>query len=116
MDLKDFVSKTLSQIVEGIKEVQAGQTDVESSGRIAGRVNPPLMTAPGGLERKGVWVTDLEIPVEFVEFDIAVTAEETAGAEAGVKVLGLSIAGDLGGKLGTVSRVRFRVPIEWPRP
>ncbi len=58
----------------------------------------------------------MEVPVEFVEFDIAVTAEETAGAEAGVKVLGLSIAGDLGGKSGTVSRVKFRVPIEWPRP
>ncbi len=116
MDLKDFVSKTLSQIVEGIKEVQADQAEVEPSGRLTGRINPPLSTPPGALQQKGVWVTDMDCTVELVEFDIAVTAEEAAGAEASVKVLGLSIAGDLGGKSGTVSRVRFRVPIEGPRP
>lgn len=94
MDLKDFVSKTLSQIVEGIKEVQAdqaGQNEVQRGGQRVGRVNPPLSTSQGVFQEKGLMVTQSGEPVEFVEFDIAVAAEEAAGAGVGVKVLGLSI-------------------------
>jgi hypothetical protein len=112
MDPKEFVSKTLSQIIDGIKEVQAnqlGENESESGGQRIGQVNPPISGPRQGM------ITRSGEQVEFVEFDMAVTAEETASAGAGVKVIGFSVGGDLGEKSGTVSRVKFRVPVEWPR-
>lgn len=103
MNLKDFVANTLAEIVEGCKEADS---------RVAGHggsVNPlPRGRVIDTLSWRGV-------PLQSVEFDVAVTAAEESEVSGGVKVVGMRVGGASTESSTSISRVRFAVPLAMPQ-
>ena len=91
MELKEFVKKVLTDLVDAVEETRASSSrDMRLSGNQDSRT---------------------------VEFDIAISAEESSGAsgKAGVRVLEfIQAGGDLSEqtKNSTVSRVKFGIDID----
>jgi hypothetical protein len=112
VELKEFVSTALSQIIEG---VAAAQTVAAAQGAA---VNPAFsLTSASGHTLIGS--TSEGAKVTSVSFDVAVTAAETTGAQGGgkVQVAGLlSIGGgaDTQVKSERVTRIQFSVPVCMP--
>lgn len=117
MDIRTFVSETLTQIVEGVADAQR-RIDEGGSGA---QVNPSVKY--GTAEPRGV------ADANPVDFDIAVTvaAEDREGSESkmGASLQVLSVVGvKLGGGLSeqssgiqrseTASRVKFSVQLAQP--
>ncbi|KRA57395.1 hypothetical protein ASD89_06900 [Caulobacter sp. Root656] len=100
MELREFVTNTLVQILEGVGDAQ------EQLGKTGKRgiVNPTW----GGGEK-------LYEHVQNVSFDVAVTVASKAegGANAGIKVLAIDIGakGSIETQNSNVSRVAFSIPI-----
>lgn len=121
MELKDFISSTIEEISRGIlaagenlKDTNAivSPTDFKINSKESqafGRTKPTHI--PDHVE-KGTRV------VQKIDFDIAVTVDETDKMNAGAKISVLSIG--LGGgvenssKTGTNSRIQFSVPVVFP--
>jgi hypothetical protein len=101
MDLKDFVTKTVLQILDGVRE--AASTVDQEAGM---RVNPHY---------KGQPPQKASTPIDF---DVAVTVRETDGSAGGgrISVMGLGVGGEITSEVGTesVTRVRFKVPVQLP--
>ncbi len=95
MQLKEFVSETLKQIVEGVK-------DAQQPAYIRGAVIAPYSDC-----------------LEKVEFDVAVTAVEKTEKEgkAGIIVwsIGAGVRGEAESSTSTVHRIKFSVPVELPK-
>ncbi|RKY07893.1 MAG: hypothetical protein DRP56_05000 [Planctomycetota bacterium] len=95
MDLKEFVSETLRQVIEGVKEAQ--------------------ISAPGN----GAVVAPYYDYRKTVEYDVAVTAVEgtEAGAKAGISVWSIGAGGNVKTESTntTVSRIKFSIPLELPK-
>jgi hypothetical protein len=109
MDVQDFIEKTLTQVVNGVNKAKV---NIKPSGAlISSKDVRPL--------REGTtYNTSTGNLVNLVEFDIAVTVNEkdTDGANAGIKIVGLSIGGGLQKESlnQTVSRIKFSVPLTFP--
>jgi hypothetical protein len=110
MDLKDFITETISSISDATISLQ---NKYASQGVI---VNPPTDSS-----RSNSYEDDRRFVVrrvESVHFDVAVTATSatTGGAQAGLKVLSV----EFGGKGShareheNVSRVQFSIPLALP--
>ena len=99
MDLKEFVSKALRQIADGVSEAQSEVSEG--------------VVVPG--DRPGEARSSWGYFYDEVVFDVAVTAssevEISAGAAAGLRVLGGKVDGSQTETEGSVSRIRFCVPI-----
>ena len=111
MDLKQFITETLVQISEGIELAQQLLHDRGSEAVVNTNVT---ITDAGHL------VTgSRRRPVEFVEFDVAVLANEGTETKAGI---GLTVASlwklEAGGKstetAGRESRIKFKIPMSYP--
>ena len=103
MDLQTFVTTTLAQIVEGVREAQAGDGGgVINSEFKAAEVSGHLMH--GG--SAGMFTR--------VDFDVAVSVDSEGGAKGNLMVYGFGVEG--GGKYtsGHVSRISFSVPVKLP--
>ena len=101
MELRDFVSNTLTQIMEGLRDAVREQKNDPKNGLI-GAVSQALDPSSGN-------------GISNVEFDVAVTVATKASGTGG---LSIEVAGvGLGGKIGrskettTANRIRFTVPI-----
>jgi hypothetical protein len=111
MQLKDFVSNTLNEIVEGIVAAQ-------EFGRERGAlVNPKGLT---GLKTSVTyWDSATGTAPEQVEFDVAITAGEGKGTKGGIGVFVGSFAlgsqGESESSKSSVSRVKFSIPVHFPR-
>ena len=124
MELKDFISSTIEEISLGILNAS---TRLEGTNAIVspkdfrinskdsqafGRTKRPLLECDSEEETGETRV------VQKIDFDIAVTVDETDKTNAGAKISVLSIG--LGGgvetfsKTGTHSRIQFSVPIVFP--
>ena len=111
MDLKQFITETLVQIAAGIEAVQAQLKEAGSAAIVNTNmtVTDVRHLVTGGRRR----------PVEFVEFDVAILANEGTETKAGI---GLTVASllrlDAGGKstesAGRESRIKFKVPMSYP--
>lgn len=110
-DLKQFITETLVQVSAGI---EAAQKQLKDSG--AETIINTNMT----VEDAGNVVTGgRRRPVEFVEFDVAILANEGTETKAGI---GLTVASllrlDAGGKstesTGRESRIKFKIPMSYP--
>lgn len=95
MDLKDFVSETLIQIVAGINNAQQS-------------------TLP-----KGAAIVPYYEKLEKVEFDVAVTVlkgtETSGGAGISVWSVGAGVSGKSESSTSTLSRIKFSVAVELPK-
>lgn len=110
MDLKDFVSQTLIQIVEGV---------VTASARVAelgGAVSPEYHAKTEGT--LGQSRDGKARPVQAVEFDVAVVAGSESSVEAGgglkISVLSVGAKGSGTDREQTTSRIQFVVPLQLP--
>jgi len=121
MELKDFVGTTIEEISRGILEASKQLQDTNAIvSPLDFRINTQESQAFGRtknnefeeVSEKGTRV------VQKVDFDIAVTVDETDKTNAGAKISVLSIG--LGGKIesalktGTSSRIKFSVPVVFP--
>ena len=110
MELGEFVNQTLSQIVHGIGKAQ-GST-VHRNG-----INPTVAVynktnALMCMSDDGRWIKD-------VEFDVAVTTEDVHGSKKGLGIFVASIGAGIQGtseqKSVIVSRIKFSVPVVYPK-
>lgn len=110
MELQQFVELALTQIVAG---VAAAAVKVGEQG---GSLNPSRET----IDKVTAWARAGRgfVPIENIEFDVAVTASDSKEGSAGV---GISVFGAKVGATGqgatentTVSRVKFSVPMVLP--
>jgi len=108
MNLQDFVSETLREILAGIKQAQAF---AEEHG---GKVVPPRMSFRTA-EGTQVWDQHDGTPVQMIEFDVAVTAIEGTTTKGGIGVfvgaIGLGSQGQSNASNQSVSRIKFSVPV-----
>ncbi|EGQ9599485.1 MULTISPECIES: trypco2 family protein [Vibrio] len=117
MKLSEFISSTLSEIVNGIED--ANQQLIDKGVK----VNPPNIYLEDNPNKSiyGVWNKNslpMHPVVEVVEFDVTLTAEETSnsGGKAGVSigVAKVSADGASSDRSSHVSRVKFKVPVIYP--
>jgi hypothetical protein len=111
MDLKDFITTTLTQLMEGVAACQG------HARQHSGYVNP----TPQKLSEQGkhLGTTATGLPIFAVDFDVAVSATAKSQTEGGGKLQVLSIAA-LGGGVKSAdedthtSRIRFSIPVALP--
>lgn len=104
MDLNDFVTRTLTEIITGVKNAQT------QTGKTGAVINPP------GLRSVGFHgVKTIEI-----EFDVAVTTTKGEAKKGGIGVmtglLGIGVQGEKKAEHATENRIRFSVPVDLPEP
>ena len=110
MDLDEFVEKGLVQLVQGVEKAQNRLLATGSTAELS----PPIQTEWGDLVKSGLSVSRRGLPVQEVEFDVAVTATEMAEAKGGLKVVISSLSGGLSSTDSVSSRMKFRVPVTLP--
>ena len=110
MDLKEFVSQTLTQIMDGVREAQTATTH--------GGIVSPALRHFGKLT--DIAQTDVGDYTQMVEFDVALTVEQGTGTKGGIGlVVGpvtLGSTGQSSAQNSSVNRVKFRVPVVLPTP
>ena len=109
MDVEEFVSSSLRQILNGIKAAQ--------DGKHGDGINPSFVSASPGV---GVYPIADGRYAFAVSFDIAVTVTESSNVEAGGKLTVLSLGAggtaSRGAEEKSVTRIQFGVPVAFPRP
>ena len=117
MELKDFISTTLVQIVKGVEEASEDLLDSDA-------IVNPINVNPDRTENiliYGYYNPDAQIysrPVQKIEFDIAVIVEqgkETKGS-FGIQVgsIGIGTQGRSESGNSSVSRIQFTIPMLLP--
>lgn len=106
MDLKNFVSETLQQIMSGVAEAQLQSEQ--------GEVNPDISRAVSKEWAK----SRTGRRVHNVNFDVAVTVGQSSETKGGIGlVVGPVLLGSKGqsnAENSSVSRIKFEVPITYP--
>ena len=95
MDIKEFVSDTLKQIIDGVVDAQEYAKNEEA------------VVAPYHNYQKNI------------SFDVAVTVDESKQKESKAGITVWSIGAGVGGKTesssSTISRIKFEIPVELPQ-
>jgi len=108
MELKDFVSETLKQIMEGAKVAQ------EKAAEMGGAINPKGIISTDPKSVKGPFAE----PVQFIDFDVVVSTSDLDKAKGGLGVfvgeIGIGVKGEVEEQNLAVNRIRFSVPVYLP--
>lgn len=118
MELKNFVSQALVEIVEAVQEAQVKLKDSDAI------INPRYMyyTKPASENQVAITIkgtTDMRFG-QIVEFDVSVTASERDETQGGVGIqvasitIGAGISGKMEDQSSVVSRLKFSIPIFLP--
>ena len=103
MDLQDFISKALNDIVIGVKDAQT----LVGSGVIC----------PYGLETDDAVKAGIST-ISTVEFEVSVRSDERSSGEAKLSVVaaivGAHAKGERASNSGHVATLSFRVPVRFP--
>ncbi|CAK2409735.1 hypothetical protein L8R85_19985 [Vibrio splendidus] len=103
MELDKFVAQTLTLISKGVHDAKS------ASSNYGAVVND----APSSMHREtGVYGSNDSI-LQSVEFDVAITTEDSSNGEGKISVMGLGIGGGTSSKDTLTSRVKFKVPISF---
>jgi hypothetical protein len=113
MDLQKFITESLVEIMNGLKEAQDGLKD--SNARICPKINRAFETGTKthllGWSNKGQGIS-------MIEYDIAVevTNEGSGGGKISVAMGVINGGGFFGSKKGdkVASRIKFTVPVAYP--
>lgn len=113
MDLEQFVSISLGQIIRGIAKAQEEAKDtnawINPGGSGFPQHGPSVST--GGMYSPSVYIRD-------VEFDVAVTATHSKGGDAAaalrVWAIELGAKGRAVAEHSAASRIKFSIPVVWP--
>ena len=111
MNIEEFVSESLTQIIRG---VQKAQENVTGTGA---RINPQMR-----FTRKEESIGEAEgyggQPVSYVSFNVSVIASEGTGTKGGIGIvvgaIGLGSQGQSESSASNESRIQFKVPILMP--
>lgn len=103
MNLKDFVSASLQQVLEGVKQAQATELGDNINAEGAG------MPADKSVYSSGAYGN-----FTIVEFDVAVSAETAGTGGANLKVFGVGFEGGGQHKAGSANRISFAIPVRLP--
>jgi hypothetical protein len=112
MQLKEFITETFKEIVDGVVAAQ------EYSGAKGARVNPSGLTCrlDQGLMLYDKKTGDI---ATLIEFDVAVTTAEGTATKGGVGVfvgpVALGSQGQSDAAKSSNSRIRFSVPMHLPK-
>ena len=107
MDLKNFISSAVSQIVEGMVAAQAAAATHGAT------LNPAFEpSAKGNASAAGQAAAGAR--VSTIAFDVAVTAVEDAGAEGGATLRVAGAGAKPHAKGEEVTRLQFSLPIVLP--
>ena len=110
MQLKNFISETLSQLIEGIVEAQE---KVQESG---GRVSPHVRNPNDAKSLYGR--TNDHLPVIFVDFDVSIEAQEATGTKGGIGVVtgmfNLGSTGESKENRHSMNNIKFSIPVALP--
>ena len=100
MELDKFIAETLIAISKGVETAQNDQTQ-------GAQINPTFMGDSAGVQRahRG------NKRVKDVQFDVALTVEDTAEGGGKISVFGSNVGGSKGNKETLTSRVSFSVPV-----
>jgi hypothetical protein len=114
MNLDEFIKEVLTQVISGIRnaqQVEGGAFIVPSGDGGHDYATHPRVSSSARLKST------------IIDFDIALTAEDSSkvAGGGGLKVLGIgaNVQGDKSSKDTTVSRIQFAIPVllpESPRP
>ena len=108
--MREFIKTVMSQIVDGIRDAQ------EQNG---GAFIVPAGDGGHKYADHPRFAASARLKSTIVDFDVAITAEDTDKIEggAGVKVLSIQFGakGEVSAKDTTVSRVQFAVPLLLPQ-
>ena len=112
MELKDFVSQSILQIVNGVKIAQ-------DKNNTNARINPSGLRLGSNIEQSNLFDFEQNMLLSTVEFDVSVSAEKSKGTKGGISVLvgavGLGSQGQSGKKDQFINRLKFSVPISLPK-
>ena len=112
MNIEDFVSTSLTQIIAGVKKAQLNEANEGA------QISPANLNVVGGGSL--IYETESALVAQEVEFDIAVTATEDSKTGGGgeVAVLGVVNVGakaQSGKSNESVSRLKFKVALILPQ-
>lgn len=111
LNLKDFISSTICEIIDGVTEAQA-----KSHSEL---INPDAFYRADHAPKTHFSVRGGGL-VHMVDFDVAVTVESSSEGKVGAGIKVFSVGGAEGStstadKSSQVSRIKFSVPIAFPR-
>lgn len=109
MQLREFIKEVLTQIVDGVRDAQQPN---------GGAFVVPAGDGGHSYAAHPRFAASARLKSTIVDFDVAITAEDTDKVEggAGVKVFSVQFGtkGETSSKDTTVSRVQFAVPLLLP--
>jgi hypothetical protein len=113
MELKDYVSQTLIQIIEG---VEAAQEIAKAKGAI---INGQGMVFARG-QNSGSYHNSFDGRVyQPIEFDVAITTMESDNAKGGFGIfvgpIGAGVQGQTGSQNSSQNNIKFSIPLALPR-
>lgn len=104
MDLKEFVSETLKEIIAGIKDAQ------EYAKENGACINPDefgTLVKPEHIINLGDGNVSIVQPVSF---DVCIVSKKTKSGKGGIEI----VSGGMESTKGTESRVKFSVAVSFP--
>lgn len=112
MELKEFITQTLIQISEGVKE------SIEPVRQSGGYTNPAVNTSPRKTDESHFGNID-GTNIFLIDFNVAITVEENTGIDAAAKLnvaslLSLGAAGVSENKNSITNQIAFKVPLTLP--
>lgn len=110
MQLNEFISQTLNQIIDGVTSAQEyGKTKKAN-------INPS--SARMDSKASGYcYCSETGIPLQDVEFDVAVTVSEsniTSNGDKNIGAISVTSLNQASNQNSSVSRIKFKVPILLP--
>lgn len=114
MELKDFVSETIKQIIDGVKEAQ------EYARTNDAKINPEDLEIYHNTSSTTLYKMHYSTePVYTIEFDVAVTTQENIDGKGKVGVFAgmfkAGVEGGVGSQNGSISKIKFHIPIALPK-
>ena len=108
MELKEFIKTAIADITNAVSELQSEL----NNGAI---INPSISRGEYG---KAVLLENNVVPIEHLNFDVAVTASEASNIDgdvkAGISIFGAKVGTETSAKTENVSRLTFSIPIVFP--
>lgn len=103
MDVKDFISQSLQEIIQGVSEAQQDVGGEQIAANMAGHTGGGNLINAG---KHGIFTR--------VDFDVAVSAETSGSGGGNLKVFGVGIEGSAEHTAGKANRLTFSVPVRLP--
>ena len=116
MNLEEFISTSLSEIINAVSKTRANLTDKSA------RINPPVrfshITGVSNAFMLPMNDSTNHSPISMIEFDVALTVNEGStagvGAKLDIKVASLGGQGQQENSESRMSRIKFSIPVQLP--